>query len=169
MKKLDRPLLLCYFAAVALGCGLHFLFSFWPSILTEFIAPVNESVWEHLKLVFWPLMLAGAFLTGTGRWRTAPWLLSLLLCCGLLLGAGWYLNCVTGAGDLGTNLALYFVTMGLGFFLPAVLPIGERWNSLLTGAVILLAGLIVCWTIQPPDAVLFRDLSLADAAYLLPW
>ncbi|MCD8383099.1 MAG: DUF6512 family protein [Clostridiales bacterium] len=169
MKNLDRPLLLSFFVALTLGCGLHFLFSLWPSILTEFIAPVNESVWEHLKAVFWPLLLAGAYLTGAGRWQTAPWLSSLLLCCGLLLLAGWYLNCVAGAGSLGVNLALYFVTMGLGFFLPAVLPVGERWDGLLTGAVILLTGLIVCWTIQPPGTVLFRDLSLVDAAYLPVW
>ncbi|MCC8181423.1 MAG: DUF6512 family protein [Clostridiales bacterium] len=168
MKKLDKPLLASYLIAVALGCGLHFLFSLWPSILTEFIAPVNESVWEHIKLVFWPLLLSGALLTKAGRWQTAPWLLSLLISCGLLLAAGWYLNCVAGAGSLGSNLALYFIVIGVGFFLPAVLPVGERWSGLLTGAAILLTGLIVCWTMQPPDAALFRDMSLADALYQLP-
>ena len=44
----------------------------------------------------------------------------------------------------------------------------DLWPSLLTGAVLILCGLIVCWTIQPPNAAIFHDLSLADAFYQLP-
>lgn len=167
MKRLDKGLLVCFLLAVSLGIGLHFLFSLWPSILTEFIAPVNESLWEHIKLIFWPYLLAGLYLTGAGKWRTAPWLFTLLLLCGLLLGAGWYLHRTLEAGALCWDVSLYLVLMGLGFFLPVVLPVEERWTGWLTGAVIILAGLIVCWTIQPPNAGLFHDLSLADAFYRL--
>ena len=52
---------------VGLGGMLHFLFSWsggWRPI--ALIAAVNESVWEHLKLVFWPglifLLLSFPFL-----------------------------------------------------------------------------------------------------------
>lgn len=168
MEKLDKKLLACFGAALLLGIGLHGLFDFWPCILTEFIAPVNESLWEHVKLVFWPHLLAGLYLTGTGRWRRAPWLLTLLLICGLLLVAGWQLHVTWGLDALQLDLALYFLLVGLAFFLPAVLPVGEWWEVLLTGAVILLSGLVICWTIQPPNAALFQDLSLADTFFRLP-
>ncbi|WP_104017960.1 DUF6512 family protein [Roseovarius nitratireducens] len=40
---------------VVVGSALHFLFEFaggWPPL--ALIAAVNESIWEHLKLAFWP-------------------------------------------------------------------------------------------------------------------
>lgn len=46
------------------GAILHGLFDLWPSILTEFAAPVNESIWEHMKIVFWPLLVGLLVLYG---------------------------------------------------------------------------------------------------------
>lgn len=168
MEKLDKKLLACFGLTLVAGVILHFLFDLWPSILTEFIAPVNESLWEHIKLIFWPYLLTGLYLTRAGKWRRAPWLLTLLLLCALLLVAGWYLHVTLGLDALKLDLSLYFLLVGLSFFLPVVLPVGERWTGLLTGAVILLAGLIICWTIQPPNLALFHDLSLADTFLRLP-
>jgi len=40
------------------GSFLHFVFELlgeWPPV--AFIAAVNESVWEHLKLAFWPALI----------------------------------------------------------------------------------------------------------------
>lgn len=168
MEKLDKKLLACFGLTLLAGILLHFLFDLWPSILTEFIAPVNESLWEHIKLIFWPYLLAGLYLARAGRWRRAPWLLTLLLICALLLAAGWVLHVTLGLNALKLDLSLYFLLMGLAFFLPAVLPVEERWTGLLTGATILLTGLIICWTIQPPNLSLFHDLSLADTFLRLP-
>lgn len=167
-QRLDKKLLACFGITVLAGMGLHFLFTLWPSILTEFIAPVNESLWEHVKLIFWPYLLAGLYLTSIGTWKRAPWLLTLLLTCGLLLLGGWFLHMTLGLDALKLDISLYFVLMGLAFFLPSVLPLGEKWSGLLTGAVILLVGLIICWTIQPPNMTLFHDLSLADTFLRLP-
>ena len=164
----DRELLLCFFLATAAGMGLHFLFDLWPSLLTEFISPVNESLWEHVKLIFWPCLLAGAWLTGRGKWRAGPWLGSLLLVCALLLGAGWLLHRTLGTDALALDVSLYLLLMGLVFFLPAVLPVPERWAGTLAAGVIILGGLIVCWTIQPPNAALFHDMTLTDAFLRLP-
>jgi hypothetical protein len=41
-----------------MGSLLHFIFAFsgeWPPV--ALIAAVNESVWEHLKLAFWPALI----------------------------------------------------------------------------------------------------------------
>ncbi|MGM9536724.1 MAG: DUF6512 family protein [Candidatus Onthomonas sp.] len=168
MERLDKRLLGCFGVTLVLGVILHGLFDFWPCILTEFIAPVNESLWEHVKLIFWPYLLAGLYLTGTGKWRRAPWLLTLLLICGTLLAAGWLLHSALGTDALKLDVSLYLLLMGLAFLLPILLPVGEKWEGLLTGAVILLTGLIICWTIQPPNGALFHDLSLADTFFQLP-
>jgi hypothetical protein len=46
---------------VALGSALHFAFAwagYWPPV--ALVAAVNESIWEHLKLAFWPGLLWAA-------------------------------------------------------------------------------------------------------------
>lgn len=37
---------------------MHFIYD-WSqkSVLVGIVAPVNESVWEHLKLIFWPMII----------------------------------------------------------------------------------------------------------------
>lgn len=167
MRRLDKTLLIAAAVTIASGIGLHFLFDAWPSILTEFIAPVNESLWEHIKLIFWPYLVAGLYLTRVGKWEPAPWLMSLLLLCALLLGGGWVIYWKLGGG-LALDVAWYFILMGLGFLLPVVLPAKDKWTELLMCLVIILAGLIICWTIDPPNHDLFHDLALVDTFYQLP-
>ena len=42
------------------GTLLHFAYDFFhESFWVGFVAPVNESVWEHLKLAFFPLLIFG--------------------------------------------------------------------------------------------------------------
>ena len=70
---------LVFTLAVLGGTALHFLYDVWPNPLTAVLAPVNESVWEHLKLLYWPFLAAAFVLArgaddARGRW------------CGLLVG-----------------------------------------------------------------------------------
>ena len=51
---MKKRLFLSFLAAVGLGTAGHFLYELWPNALTALIAPVNESVWEHLKLLYFP-------------------------------------------------------------------------------------------------------------------
>lgn len=39
------------------AAGLHFLYAALPCALTALISPVNESVWEHVKIVFCPFLI----------------------------------------------------------------------------------------------------------------
>lgn len=38
---------------------LHFLYSKFPNFLTSIFAPVNESIWEHMKILFGSILLSG--------------------------------------------------------------------------------------------------------------
>lgn len=38
---------------------LHFLYDIFPSFLTSIFAPVNESIWEHMKLLFGSIIITG--------------------------------------------------------------------------------------------------------------
>ncbi len=38
---------------------LHFLYDKFPCFLTSIFAPVNESIWEHMKLLFGSIIVSG--------------------------------------------------------------------------------------------------------------
>ena len=42
-----------------LSFPLHFLYDFFPNFLTSIFAPVNESIWEHMKIIFTAYLLYG--------------------------------------------------------------------------------------------------------------
>ena len=58
MKSINRWKIAGIISIVVLGFLFHYLFSWSDSSkLIGFFAPVNESVWEHLKLGYWSLVL----------------------------------------------------------------------------------------------------------------
>ena len=38
---------------------LHFLYDKFPNFITSIFAPVNESIWEHMKILFGSIILSG--------------------------------------------------------------------------------------------------------------
>ena len=147
-------------AALALGVLLHFLYYWLPYPIVALFSPVRESLWEHLKIIFWPLLLSGLFLGGK-RGHT-PWIFSLLMVCGLTLLLGWLYNVVL-QGELNTfNIILYVILMLIGFYLPRILWPLTEWPGVGAACAILtvlLAALMVVFTFAPPDNILFADLS----------
>ena len=106
---------LVFTLAVLGGAALHFLYDVWPNPLTAVLAPVNESVWEHLKLLYWPF-LAAAFVLARGaddaRGRWCGLLVGLLAAPLLLLGAYYPLLYGFGVHGLWLDLLLYVLAMG---------------------------------------------------------
>lgn len=144
--------------ALLLGVGLQELFRVWPSIVTEFLSPVNNSIWEHLKVVFWPLLLVelGCFPSS----HRSDGLLALLLACAALLLGGWLYHVVLGGSALWVELLLFGGCV-LGYFLLSERSgLGRRHLPLLRFAVALLVVLLVLFTLRPPHGALFRDLTL---------
>lgn len=45
--------------AFILPFPLHFLYELFPNFLTSIFAPVNESIFEHMKLLFTSILIAG--------------------------------------------------------------------------------------------------------------
>lgn len=170
MEKSTKKMLLLYLAAAALGTVLHFLFTWLPSPVTALVSPVRESVWEHVKLLYFPLLGAALLLNrdGKGVGRT-PWLLSALAVCAMMLLAGYLYHVALRGESLYADLALYFLLLAVGFLLPRALwplcewPGTEKAAVLLT---VLLGALIVWFTFFPPDTALFADLSGAVRTFL---
>lgn len=170
MEKSTKKMILNYLIAAAAGVLLHFLYQWLPNPALALISPVRESVWEHVKLLYFPL-LGAALLMGRGGKGTGrtPWLLSAVFVCAALVGTGYLYHILLRGESLYVDLALYFVLMAVGFLLPRVLwPLCEWPGTDKAAAVLaaLLGALIVWFTFFPPDTALFADLSGAVRTFL---
>ena len=38
---------------------LHFVYDKFPSFITSIFAPINESIWEHMKILFGSIIISG--------------------------------------------------------------------------------------------------------------
>jgi len=151
----------------AAGTALHFLYG-WSggSAAAALIAAVNESTWEHMKLLFVPVFLFTLVQLGfLGKSR--PNLLAVRAVStltGLVLIPGLF---YTYAGVLGyslpwVNISVFYLSALAAFALDCRLLRRGRfdspWQQLLGLAVLwALAFLFVWWTFRPPLLGLWRD------------
>ena len=148
-------------AAALAGSALHFLYDVLPNPLTALISPVNESVWEHLKLLYWPFLAAAFVLTkdeADGRKSWCGLLAGLLGAPLLLLGAYYTLLSGFALYGLPLDLILYALAMAGGF--------GLAWHlqkaaspAWLCGVLVIAAGVygasLALFSFAPPDLPIF--------------
>lgn len=168
MKRENRILLIVFVLTALAGCGLHFLYQWSPNLLFAVLSPVRESVWEHLKLVYWPMLAALLLYTRRQKEQRAGWYLGLLTAGALLLIYGWVYNIRMAGANLAVDIAAYVVILALGFAVALWIPVTKRWRSPLLMLTGVLAVLVVVFTFYTPDTLLFADLELADSLYTLP-
>lgn len=165
-----RQLMVTWLAAILAGFVLHFLYRWQPNAVTALFSPINESLWERLKLIFWPF-LGGALILNRGRpGGIRPWLLALPLMCALTLGLGWAYHICLGGGAMWVDAALYISAMAFGFWFATRFsgPFkGFKW-ALPILAAIALALLIGWFTLYPLEGLLFRDLSTVGSWLSMP-
>ena len=153
------------FAAVTFGGTiLHFLYD-WTggSILVSPFSGVNESTWEHMKLLFWPLFLFALVQRLFFKDQENYWCVKLAeIALGLtLIPVLFYTyNGVFGKSPDWVNIAIFYLSAAVAFLL-------EWWifnrepecnHPQLAFAVICLIGvLFVIFTFTPPQIPLFQD------------
>ena len=151
----------------AAGTALHFLYQ-WSgeSVAAAPFAAVNESVWEHMTLLFWPMLLwAGAERAVLGGYSRGFWpakALGTLL--GLALIPALYYT-YTGALEVSVmwvDIAIFFVAAAAAF-LAETRMLARDWRcrggaraSALVLLLLLSAAFVLC-TFVPPRFPLFRD------------
>ena len=55
MKKIKLFIILISFV---LSFPIHFIYELFPCYLTSIIAPVNESIWEHMKIIYTSILVS---------------------------------------------------------------------------------------------------------------
>ena len=147
------------------GTILHFLYD-WTggSILISPFSGVNESTWEHMKLLFWPLFLFAVVQRLFFRDQENYWCVKL---AGILLGLilipvlFYTYNGVFGKSPDWINIAIFYISAALVFlfewraFQKDRLPCRNPWLAF--AALCLIGVMFVVFTFVPPQIPLFRD------------
>lgn len=147
-----------------LGTLLHFTYKFLGenSFVASFSA-VNESVWEHLKLLFFPLLLTtiiGYFCIG----KIAPNFLcskvvEILTSMLFIIIFFYTYTGIIGKSIIFIDIASFFVAVILGEYLVYKLIISDfKGNNMI--AIIILAFILICFvvfTYFTPNIEIFRD------------
>lgn len=169
-SSVSPRLLFAFILTTLAGTCLHFVYDLLPNVVTALFSPVNESIWEHLKLIYWPYLAAMALVTGkAGMGRRGSWLFSLLVISVAMLLVGYVYHISLGGGSVVFDVGLYVVLMAVGFWLPGKLKSPAGRSAPLLFLTVLLGFCIVLFTFLPPDSILFADLSGVHTWYTIPY
>lgn len=151
-----------FIVTTLVGIALHFLYDLWPNPLFAIIAPINESVWEHLKLLFWPFLAAGWTLYAADRRMSmlGAVMAAQLLMPVLLLGVYYTLLAGFSLSADVINILLYVIVLAVGFwFVYTHRNSGKlaRAAGVLTMLVAVYATCLLVFTIAAPDLPIFRE------------
>ncbi|MGN1307797.1 MAG: DUF6512 family protein [Faecousia sp.] len=161
MKHEKLCFLFACLGAIIGGSALHFLYTALPHPLTALIAPVNESVWEHLKLLYYPTLLTAYLLSTCTMERQRLWsgfLIALLAMPLFLVGVYELLVCGFGVEGLLADIGLYVVTMVGGFALAYVFyrkGVALRATGVLTMLVIFYGAFLIVFSFAAPHFGIF--------------
>jgi hypothetical protein len=151
---------------VVLGSVLHFAFEWSGRALPIApIAAVNESVWEHLKLGFWPALIYAAL--EYGRFGKSVNNFSLAKTIGIYLipitivVLYYAYTAILGHGLLQVDIAIFVVAVIVGqlvsYKLLITSPLPARLNRFAPIALTVLGILFVLFTFYTPQLSVFRD------------
>ena len=166
MKRSIGTWQLAGFAVTALGGTLlHFLYGWLDKAV--WVAPfssVNESTWEHMKLLFWPAFLFAMVQSLSFRDRKDFWCVKLR---GILLGLAliptiyYTYNGAIGPSPDWLNIAIFFIAATAAYLFEAKsFRTGEtacRLPMLALGWLCVVAFLLVAFTFAAPELGIFRD------------
>ena len=147
------------------GTLLHFLYDWLGK--AAWIAPfsgVNESTWEHMKLLFWPMLIFAVVQRFFFREREDFWCVKLK---GILLGLAlipvifYTYNGVIGKSPDWLNISIFFVCAAISYLYET-----RQFNNgttacknpkLAAGLLCVIAVLFVLFTFRTPEIGIFKD------------
>ncbi|MBO7304669.1 MAG: hypothetical protein J6V09_05545 [Clostridia bacterium] len=166
MKKSTWLWQLVGFSVTALGGTLlHFLYEWIGG--AAWIAPfsgVNESTWEHMKLMFWPMLIFAVIQSIFFSEREDFWCIKLRmiltgLCLIPLLFYGY--NGIIGKSPDWINIAIFFISALLAYIYEARLfkrdtgcRCPKKWAM---ASLCIIALLFVVFTFWTPHLEIFKD------------
>lgn len=149
-----------------LGTFMHFLYALtgyqrWAAV----IAPVNESVWEHTKMMVLPILLWGLVEFLALKPPLKPWLaattLGLAAMYVVMIGVYYLYTGVLGYHVLWVDILIALLAaaaaQGVSYWVLREEKSFGMYNLLLWGLLALMLVMYFSFTINPPQLQLFED------------
>ena len=155
-------------ALFIIGTLVHFLYNLLgESILVGLFAPVNESVFEHSKLILWPMILLWTvyymvrgkmYAVDANRWFSSA-LVALLTALFLMPMLYYFYTGAFGIEVIWVDILIFAITvslsqlLGLHYYMHGK-PISKIWVWIIFAALVILFAVL---TFVPPQLPLFQD------------
>lgn len=148
------------------GTLSHFLFHFsGENTIVGLFVPINESVWEHLKMIFWPIFFFSIFTYFRGGSQIPNFFLG--LASGIIVSEVFILaffygyNAILGKEILVLDIISFFIGAGLCQYINYRVCLKEKfipWSkSISIILIIIMIAASTVFTFNPPRTELFHD------------
>lgn len=147
------------------GAAAHFLFDVlgrWAPV--GWLAPVNESLWEHLKMAFWPTLIIDGWFN-----RSLPSIRFRIVCTAMSAWISTFLIAplfygytdILGHHHLAADIGVFAVAVVSGHWVAYRIASGPEPSTVSVLAAGMLAILpataLIAFTYVPPPMEVFRD------------
>lgn len=154
------------------GAALHFTFelSNFSSSVVAYFSAVNESTWEHLKMVFFPglvfALIEYTYIRDVARNYIVAKVASLFI-MPLVIVIGWYIYApLVGRSVFQADLVLFYIAVFIGqwvsYRLLTSAPLAPRFTQVAIGLFVVLFAAFSTFTYYPPNVFLFEHLDLKN-------
>ena len=145
------------------GTLFHFAYAFsGNNFFIALFTPVNESIWEHTKLIFFPMLLYSLYLNKKLK-PAYPCISSAMYFAALLGILLIIVMFYTYSGIIGYHtvfiyICVFYISVIVSFYVAYKLTLSckaDKFNVILQALTILMICLFVIFTFYPPDIPLF--------------
>jgi len=151
---------------ILLGSILHFTYALsGNNLLVGFFSAVNESVWEHLKLAFWPslfwmLIMMTRLRNAINNFFPAK-VLGTYVMVAFIPAVFYSYTAFTGESIFAIDIATFVITVIVGQLVSYQLykyrKLPKPADKIAIVAMILLAVVFIAFTFYPPYLPIFQD------------
>lgn len=165
MNTLNKYMILGTIFVSVLGSLAHFFYD-WTNnnAFVGLLTPINESTWEHMKLIFFPMLLFSVYIIPKIR-EIYPCITSAILSA-ILIGT-WLVPVLfyTYTGIIGRSImfvdvSIFFIAVIVAFYNAYRLTLSCKMDKFTNTLYILLGVMFILFltfTIFPPDIALFAE------------
>lgn len=164
MSQIKRFQILSVIFVWITGTLLHFTHDWFPnSTVFTIISAVNESTWEHLKLVFFPMLfmtMIGYFYNKDVKNFLYAKLISILVAMSFIVVFFYTYTGVIGRNFAVLDIGSFFVAVALGeyYAYKIMLSVKDKMSSIAVVAILVVIFLcFVVFTYYPPNIGLFAN------------
>lgn len=146
------------------GSLTHFLYNFSKqNVIVGLFSPVNESVWEHMKLIFFPMLIYSLFLINKLQ-SYFPCIKSSLF-LGIIIGTFlipilfYTYTSIIGYNKLIIDISIFYISVLIAFYSAYLLTLSCNVNSytnVITLVIFVITILFFVFTYYPPPLKIFE-------------